>query len=247
MLLEERINEIIKILKKEEIVYTKNLAEIFNASESTIRRDLNILEKKELINRVHGGAIIKENNKSKSLDKKVFINKNSKEKIGRYAGNLLKGGESIYLDGGSTTFKMIKYLKDKNITVVTNGIMHIGELMKYNIKSYILGGLTKSSTGVVIGSQSMENLSQYSFDYAFLGVDGIDFEKGYTTSDLEEAKLKKKAMKLSTKTYILADESKFAKSNFVKISDIKEAIIITDKDIDNISMDIRKATDILEV
>ena len=248
MLFEDRVIEIMKYIKRDGSVTTKKLVEELNTSESTIRRDLVELEKIGKLTRVHGGAIRKKVHREEdSLDDKFLLNKNSKEKIAKRAASLVEDGDSIYLDGGSTTFEMIKYLKGKDITVVTNGINHIFELMKNDIKSYVLGGYIKKVTGVVLGAQSFENIKQFSFDYAFMGANGIDNKKGFTTSDLEEAKLKAEAISLGQEVYILADKSKFGKVYFVKIADIKDANIITDEALENIAEDIKEKTKILEV
>lgn len=248
MLFEDRVIEIMKYIKRDGSVTTKKLVEDLNTSESTIRRDLVELEKIGKLTRVHGGAIRRRvHSEEESLDDKFLLNKNSKEKIAKRAADLVKDKDSIYLDGGSTTFEMIKYLKGKDITVVTNGIYHIAELMKNDIKAYILGGYIKKVTGVVLGAQSFENISQFSFDYAFMGANGIDIKKGYTTSDLEEAKLKRQAMALGQEVYILADKSKFSKVYFVKIADLQDGKIITDESIENIPEEISEKTEILEV
>lgn len=248
MLFEDRVIEIMKYIKRDGSVTTKKLMEDLNTSESTIRRDLVELEKIGKLTRVHGGAIRRRvHSEEESLDDKFLLNKSSKEKIAKKAADLVKDGDSIYLDGGSTTFEMIKYLKGKDITVVTNGIYHISELMKNNIKAYVLGGYIKKVTGVVLGAQSFENISQFSFDYAFMGANGIDIKKGYTTSDLEEAKLKRQAMALGQEVYILADKSKFRKVYFVKIADLEDGKIITDESIENIPEEISDKTEILEV
>ncbi|MBZ4683700.1 MAG: DeoR family transcriptional regulator, fructose operon transcriptional repressor [Fusobacteriaceae bacterium] len=229
MLINERYDLIINYLKEKETATVKELTEVTNSSEATIRRDLIELEKKALLKRVHGGATIIDDNIELSMASKTSINKEEKEIIAKFAASLVNDGEYIFLDAGSTTFQIIKYLAKKNIKVVTNGIDHILELAKYNITSYVIGGQIKETTRALIGIEAYEQLLKHNFSRAFLGVNSLSYERGYSTPDTEEALIKKTVINLSKKSYVLADSSKFGKDTFCKFGELKDAIIITDK------------------
>lgn len=234
MLTEERHSIILEVLKKEGIVKLNELVNLTNTSESTIRRDLTFLESKKALKRVHGGAtLLKGSQEEPSYNEKLIQKVSEKSKIAKYAADLIEDGDCVYLDGGTTTFEMIKYINKKNIFVVTNGIKHIDDLLENNINGYILGGKVKAITKVVVGFDALMNFEKFRFDKVFLGINGIHLDCGFTTPELEEASLKKAALKLSKEAFILADESKFGEITFVKVGDLKEATIITDVKVEN--------------
>jgi DeoR family fructose operon transcriptional repressor len=150
-----------------------------------------------------------------------------KKQIAQYAASLVEEGDSIYLDAGSTVFEMISSLQVKDIVVVTNGLMHLPQLLERNIETYVIGGYAKPKTNAIIGRGALASLEQYRFDKCFLGVNGIHPHSGYTTPDQEEAMIKQKAMTLSRESFVLADDSKFSEITFAKIADLHEATIIT--------------------
>lgn len=228
MLTSERRKIILESIRNEGSLKLKKMMDLTDSSESTIRRDLNDLERKGLIVREHGGAALR-NNYEESVDDKSSLYQDEKEEIGKYAASLVQNGDCIFLDAGTTIFHLIRYLEDKDVLVVTNGINHLEELKKYNIKAYLTGGLIKFKTKALIGREAIKTLSDYNFDKCFLGVNSISLDKGYTTPDPEEAFVKSTAKDLSKKTYVLADSTKFGKVSFARIASLEEAIIITDR------------------
>lgn len=244
MLINKRHEEILLAVNRNEIISVKELVDITNTSESTIRRDLVDLEKKDLLVRVHGGAARVDNNFEASVESKTVIHSDEKELIAKYAAEVVVDGDYIFLDAGSTTFRLIKYLDKKKVTVVTNGITHIPELMKYRISTYIIGGLVKDTTSALVGKTAHETLREYHFTKAFIGVNSLSIKGGYTTPDPEESMLKELAMKNSDKVFVLADSSKFNRNSFSKFGDLNQAIIITDRLLDK---DYLKETEVREL
>lgn len=229
MLSQERYDLIMSLLKNKEIVKLKEIADVLKTSESTLRRDLTYLEEQGFLKRVHGGATLPENSYELDFNTKVIQNKSEKDMIGKLSSELILDGECIFIDAGTTTERIIKYLSGRNITVVTNGATHISELMKYNIECHILGGRIKKITGALVGIETMEALRKYNFNKCFLGANGVDLNSGYTTPDIEEAEIKREVMKRSQNSYILVDSKKFGKVSFISFGELKDGIIITDK------------------
>ncbi|MBS8264503.1 DeoR/GlpR transcriptional regulator [Mesobacillus boroniphilus] len=228
MLTPERHQLILQIIKEKPIVKIQELVDLTEASESTIRRDLTILEEGKFLKRVHGGAArLRGKLQEPSMVEKSTKYLQEKKQIAHYAARLVEEGDSIYLDAGSTVFEMINFLSVKDIVVVTNGLMHLPQLLERNIETYVIGGYAKPKTNAIIGRGALESLEQYRFDKCFLGVNGIHPHSGYTTPDQEEAMIKQKAMSLSRESFVLADESKFSEITFAKIADLHEAAIIT--------------------
>lgn len=228
MLTEERQRLILEILHTKGTVRIQELVDMLGASESTIRRDLSFLERKNKLKRVHGGAaLLKQTRTELSMNEKVSRNLPEKQKIGAYAARLVQDGDCIFLDAGTTTYQMINYLTAKNITVVTTGITHLEPLSDKGIVTYIIGGYVRSITKAVIGQAAIEMLRKFRFDKTFLGVNGIHPDYGFTTPDPEEAAIKSLALKLAQNAYVLADDSKFHDVTFSEIAPLEDAKIIT--------------------
>ncbi|PHD70382.1 DeoR family transcriptional regulator [Bacillus sp. AFS043905] len=229
MLTTERHQFILSILKEQGTVKLQELVDQLQASESTIRRDLVHLEEMKLLKRVHGGAsLLQRKGLEPTTMEKQYKARAEKQLIAKLAASFIEKNDCIYLDAGTTTAEMIPYLKDKNITVLTNGLMHIPKLIELEIKTVLVGGMIKFSTNAIIGSNAVQFLNEYRFDKCFLGMNGIHQELGFTTPDPEEALLKKMALRLSNETYVLADSSKLNEATFAKVADVSDAIILTD-------------------
>lgn len=229
MLTTERHQFILSILKEQGTVKLQELVDQLQASESTIRRDLVQLEEMKLLKRVHGGAsLLQRKGLEPTTMEKQYKARAEKQLIAKLAASFIVKNDCIYLDAGTTTAEMIPYLNDKNITVLTNGLMHIPKLIELEIKTVLVGGMIKFSTNAIIGSNAVQFLNEYRFDKCFLGMNGIHQELGFTTPDPEEALLKKMALRLSNETYVLADSSKLNEATFAKVADVSDAIILTD-------------------
>ena len=141
------------------------------------------MEKQRLLKRVHGGAaVLTGKGQEPTMVEKSSKNIQIKHQIARYAANIVEQGDCVYLDAGSTTFEMIPFLINKDVTVVTNGLMHIEALVENNIRAYLLGGMMKSRTKALIGAMAQESMQKYRFDKCFLGANGVHEQLGFTTS-----------------------------------------------------------------
>lgn len=228
LLTEERHQLIMELLHTKGTVRIQELVEKLDASESTVRRDLSFLEKRNKLKRVHGGAaLLKRKREELSMTEKSLRNLPEKRKIGAYAASLVEEGDCIFLDAGTTTYQMIDHLSAKDITVVTTGITHLEPLLNKGIATYIIGGFVRGVTKAVIGQTAIQALSKFRFDKTFLGVNGVHYEYGFTTPNPEEAAVKSAALKLAQSVYVLADDSKFHEVTFSEIAPLKEAEIIT--------------------
>jgi len=234
MLTEERHKLIIDILSKKGIVKINEFVSLTDTSESTIRRDLTYLESINALKRVHGGATLLNRSYTElSYNEKLDKNINEKSIIAEYAASLVQEGDCIYLDAGTTTFEMIKHMNKANIFVVTNGLKHLDALVEKGINAYILGGKVKAITKAIIGIDAVRSIEKFRFDKAFIGINGIHFNYGYTTPDIEEAAMKENAIKFSKESFVLADDSKFGEITFCKVAELNKASIITNAKVEN--------------
>ena len=234
MLLIDRWIEISEFVKEKKYASIDEIMEKFQLSRSTVRRTLIAMEEKKLLKRVRGGAeAIEEVDAILPMDFQEVFNANKEDKIiiAKKAASLIQDNDVIFIDSGSTCFYMIDYIKAKEITVVTNGIMHIQKLMAKGINTYILGGYAKPEKNLIMGEDMVNKISVMNFDKAFLGTMGIDARSGFTTMMLEDGEVKKAVIKSSDKCYILADKSKFNVRKFYTYGDFTEATIITNSEI----------------
>lgn len=230
MLTDERKNRIIELLKKENIVKSQTLVQLLNASESTIRRDLKELEEDGLLKRVHGGARINQNLSLEfSVTEKKLINVVQKKVIAELAVAQINENDIIFLDAGTTTIEMIPLIPNKNIRVVTNAPKHATMLAEMGIPTMILGGDIKLSTNAVLGTSAIQQLKQLRLNKAFIGINAIDSNYGFTTPDIEEALVKRTAFECSEEVFVVADHTKFNKAAFCKVANIESAKILTDE------------------
>lgn len=229
LLTTERHEFIQSLLKKQGTVKLQEIVDQLQVSESTIRRDLVQLEEMKVLKRVHGGASLLQR---KGLEPTTSEKQNramaEKRAIAYLASSFIENNDCIYLDAGTTVSEMIPYLKNKNVTVITNGLMHIAKLIDLQIKTVFVGGSIKFSTNAIVGSTAVQFLSEYRMDKCFLGMNGIHHELGFTTPDPDEALLKKTAIRLSSESYVLADSTKLTEATFAKVADVTDAMIITD-------------------
>lgn len=231
MLSIERESKILELLKSKEIIKLKEIVDSLKISEATARRDLATLEEKDLIKRVHGGAILNfpiDTTKDFNIQYRESINSDEKEIIAKYAAKLIKENSVIYLDAGTTTRHMIKYLKKLNVKVITNGLNLISELEKYKIETILIGGKVKNKTSCTTGFSAVKYLKTFNFDYVFIGANGFSLN-GYSTPDSDEAIIKNGAVEQGKKIYFLCDNSKEGKESLTIFSTIDQGVLITDK------------------
>lgn len=230
MLTPERHQIILDLLNEKRVAKLQELVDATSSSESTIRRDLSQLENEKKLKRVHGGAsLLMQKSLELSILEKSSQNVKEKELIAKYAAALIRNGDCIFLDAGTTVLQMIPHITAKEIKVVTNGVTHLEALQEQGIDTYLTGGYLKQKTRALIGKGAIEGIKQYHFDKCFIGVNGIHIDYGFTTADPEEAILKEVAINLSQEAFILGDSSKFSEITFAQIAKLKQAVIITNE------------------
>ena len=229
---EERHNVILEIVNERKSVTVQELMKLLEISESTIRRDLNLLDKEGFLIKVHGGAMAN-NSGYYTVDDDVVVrkglNRDEKLVIARYAAGLIEAGDIIYLDAGTTTELMIDFITRKDVTFVTNSFSHAKKLSEKGLTTYILGGEFKPVTEAIVGEEAILCLDKYNFTKGFWGTNGITVKNGFSTPDVKEAMVKRKSMQQTKERYILSDYSKFSQISSVSFADFESARIITSK------------------
>ena len=213
----DRHEKIMQLLVQHKSISVKTLCDLLQASEATIRRDLTQLENENKLERTHGGAFINDSiklNYEETFNQKEFIAADEKRKIARAAFEMIKPGDSIVLDAGTTTIELARLIGDSDMPmmIVTNATT-ISAILARNAKVelYVLGGKVRLNTLATVGSVASEMLKRYNVSKAFLGVNGITIENGLTTPDLEEAEMKRTMLSIADERIILTDSTKFQK------------------------------------
>ena len=229
---EERQHIIMNSLVKKGSAQVTELADILQVSSVTIRKDLTELEKANKLYRSHGRAIMLNpftNNRSVNEKEKLFTEQ--KTLIGREAAKLITTNDSIILASGTTVHALARNIVPMGRLTVVSASLQVSEILTEheNIDIMQLGGMVRHSSLSVVGEYSELILKNCAFSKLYLGVDGIDFEFGFSTTDMREATLNQKMMQTAQKTIVLADSSKFGKRGFAKIGNTEDIdIIITD-------------------
>lgn len=214
--LEERHISIIEELKNSKKRTVKQFAEQFSVTPETIRRDLAQLEDEGKLKRVHGGAMLKGKlTFEPPFQKKLQKAKKEKQIIGAIAASLVKDGDTIMIDCGTTTYQIVNGLQSKqNLTIITTSIAlshkicMIMDETNWQAKVIILSGHLNVSQQSLSGSLTIDQLEKFCVDKAFISCGGITTE-GITDYDIEEARVSEKMIDKASKTYVLADSSKF--------------------------------------
>lgn len=231
----ERRDNIIQILNKEGKVRVDELSEQFSVTTVTIRNDLDFLEKKGILHRTHGGALIRKNvYEDPTLEEKQKLHSEEKQHIGKKAVEMIEDGDSILLDSGTTTLEISRHLEGKkNLTVMTNAMQIAMDLVgKSEITVMLTGGTVRSESYSLVGPDSENMINNYFFDKLFLGVDGLDIEHGLTTPNPMEAQLNRMMVERAQKVIAVTDSSKFGRHSFSYICDLDViSTVITDKNI----------------
>lgn len=246
MIPDERQDKIIYILKDKKFIKTEKLSKKLYVSQATIRRDLNFMEKKGLIKRVKGGAILISEPKHPPYDYTSTVNVDEKNHIANLAIKFIKNGQKIFIDPSTTAYKIIDKLSPfSNLTFLTYGIHTASKLCELNnTEVYMMGGKIDKSYLCTSGVSAYKDVRIHYSNIAFISCRGFS-SKGAYESDENESYIKKEFSKNTECLVLLVDSSKFNLTHFnlsVCIEDID--IIITDKKPPNNIIQIAKENEI---
>ncbi len=244
----ERQKKIVESLKTDGAVLVSRLSLELGVTEETIRRDLEKLEKQELLVRTHGGAIpIGDSNREMSLEKRKGLNTEVKERLAHEAAGYVVPGDTIFLDASTTTFYMARELKNtKDVTVVTNSMRVISELSGLpDVRVIGIGGFASNNQSFV-GNLACHYLEENFFaNKVFFSSRGVTKNGGILDSNESECGIKKCMLQNADTRYYLCDKSKIGRIGFAKLADFSEIdVFITEK---NLDLDMAKLLDDLNV
>jgi DeoR/GlpR family transcriptional regulator of sugar metabolism len=209
MLTSQRQSIILDLLRREGQVIAKHVAEEFNLSEDTIRRDLREMAAQGLLKRVHGGALPL-SPELPGFTARVSVASDEKQALGAYAAGMIRPGQTIFLDGGTTTAEIVRHLpRDFTFTIVTHSPTIAGELEHHPTAEVILiGGRLYKHSMVATGASAIVAISLVRPDIFFLGVTAVHPAHGLSTGDFEEATIKRHITQCSVETYVMLTQEK---------------------------------------
>lgn len=232
MFAEERREKILTKVKSTGRVFVKDLAEEFDVSIDTIRRDLKIIEDEGLIKKTHGGAISVSKVRRLPIDEKIRYGEGTKHQnsVAKLAASFIEEGDTVYIGGASIHYILLKYLPlDKVYTVVTNSLKVAEKLKSYsNIETYIVCGKIKHEEGIV-DALATEFVKDLRIDVAFLTGGGLSSKHGLSSSTPEGAIFQRTVAEVSSKKICLINFDKIGNEFFSKTLDLKDLdLIVTD-------------------
>lgn len=236
MLANQRREQIAEYVKKNGAITVSYIMNTYKVSTETVRKDLNELEKLNLLERVHGGAVCKNKVKHyKILSDRLDENKGRKAELAQVAAKLIRENDVVAIDAGSTAIEVANAIKRtvKNITVVTYSLeifeMFAGE---DGYKAVLIGGEYLEKEKAFYGSLAEETAEKLNFDKAFVFPSSVSVSSGASDYMTEFYNIQKTYIKNSNEVYFLADSTKFETTAFMKLCDIKGYTIITDSGLD---------------
>jgi len=242
----ERHQQILDTALSRGRVEVAGLARDLSVTPETVRRDLTALERRGVLRRVHGGAIAVER---LGVEPPVVDREGTaaaeKDRIARAALDELPDGGSIIVDGGTSAIRLAELLPtDRELTVVTHSLAVATILIsRPSLTLHLLGGLIRPRTYSAVGDWTRTQLSEVFADVAFLGTNGVSVDRGLSTPDLAEARVKKAIMAAARRSVVLADHTKFGREDFALVAPLSEVdTIVTDDGVDvELASDVEQA------
>lgn len=236
MNLAERQSRIVEMVMAQGAVTIADICEAFGVSDMTARRDLNELDRRGLLRRVHGGAVA---NFGRSYEPpfttRATKQQEAKISIGRRAAELIYDGDSVALDVGTTTLEIVPGLVGKkNLTIVTSCLQianRVVDLLSLEIDARLIltGGIVRPRELSLIGALAEHTYRELHVDKAFIGIGGISLEDGLTEYNFEDAQIKKMLIQSAKEKIVVADGSKFGVTTFASVAPLEAVdIVVTD-------------------
>lgn len=248
--MEERRRTILRELDERGRVRVADLSRELGCSEVTIRNDIKNMDMEGLLQRVHGGAIKREESPVRKYSaESIYRHTDRKKKIAACAYEYIEDRDTIIIDDASSSFYLAVHIKnhpEKSVAVVTNSLLVGNELAgSKHVELYMVGGHVGGHLAATMGDAALENMRSFHVDKAFIGVHGINFEVGLTSIATPQMQVKHAILKAAKEVYVLADSSKFGGGYLSVICPITDVhLIITDDEVAKENIKIAKELDV---
>lgn len=244
-LMADRRNNILEEVLKKGTVSVHDLAQKFNVSYETIRKDLTYLESQKLVIKEHGGATSIQNNVENPFNVRSKENIELKQKLVKSAISLIPKGATVMLGTGSTVLELAKLLVMRDdLKIFTNSLPVATYLLSSNNECYLLGGKLRPKSSSVYGGWTENLVKQIQVSICFLGSDGFYNFGGPTSPSYSDASIDSVILQQARKKYILADKTKFKRNSLYQITTWNNITgLVTNKDVnDDLLSEVKQQT-----
>lgn len=227
-----RLRQMEQYILENDTVSMEDLCARFNISMNTTRMDVASLVKKGTVKKIYGGVCANQMNNLIPFEDRRLRNMEMKRAIGRAAADLIKDGDVIYLDSGTTTMYIVDFMEDKkNVTIITNSFNAITRALPYsNLTVICLPGTLERRTNSFVSAETGRMLERYNIQKAFMAATGVGAGGEVTNSSPLEFEIKGSAIKNSVHSYLLVDSSKFGRTSLMRYANLAQMErIITDE------------------
>ncbi|GAB3280663.1 DeoR/GlpR family DNA-binding transcription regulator [Kineosporia babensis] len=240
MTAQQRLNKVLEFVTERGNVSIADVAEALDVSPATVRRDLNLLAQQRLLTRTHGGASALGSGYELPLQYKLVRQADGKAAIAKAVAGLVSPGDSVGLNGGTTTSEVARVLGSSErllargstpgITIVTNALNIAYELsVREHVKIVVTGGVPRSQSYELVGPLVAATLREFSLDLAVLGVDGLTGRFGATTIHEGEAEVSRQIATVARRVVVAADSTKLGRTTFARICPLEQIdTLVTD-------------------
>lgn len=227
-----RQSEILTLLGTEGAVSITELADRFEVSDETVRRDVRQLENLGHVQKVHGGVRLPENIFESPWRHRQYEQSDAKQAIGRACAELVPDGASLTIESSTTAFWVARALRtQRNLSVITNGVEIARELCgRNNNRIYLSGGEMSNGTMSTLGPAAIDYIAQFTPDMAIIGASALDPARGLCDFHMQEAEIARAIVGTATKIIVIADATKFERRALVHVCSLARIdILITDR------------------
>ncbi|RZS91628.1 DeoR family transcriptional regulator [Motilibacter rhizosphaerae] len=244
MTAQQRLNQVLELVIQQGNVSIAEICESLGVSTATVRRDLNTLAEQRLVTRTHGGAAALGSGYELPLQYKIARQAEAKKAIAAAVAELVSPGDSVGLNGGTTTTEVARVLARADrlagsgdapgVTIVTNALNIAYELsVREHVKIVVTGGVPRRQSYELVGPLVGSSLRDFSLELAVLGVDGITARFGATTVHEGEAEASRQLASVAQRVVVAADSSKLGRTTFARICPLDAVdVLVTDVDVE---------------
>jgi len=232
MFMSARQSQIVELAKSRGRILVDGMAELFDVTPQTIRRDLNELCDSGKLVRIHGGALYPTTNENVQYEKRRLIAADSKSAIGRVAAGLIPDNASLFINIGTTTEAVAKaLLQHRNLLVVTNNI-NVANILRASPSAEVVlsGGVVRHSDGAVVGDAAVDFFSRVKVDFAIVGASAIDTDGSLLDFDMREVRVAQAIMANAQSVILVSDATKFQRRAPMRIAHMSQIdTFVTDR------------------
>ena len=231
-MLTDRLNEILELARQTGRVTVDALAERFQVTPQTIRKDLGELCQRRLLARVHGGAIVSSGVENVQYEARRLMAPEQKVAIGLAAATLIPNNASLFINIGTTTEAVARaLLQHKELMVITNNINVASEMRLYpQIEVVIASGVVRRSDGGIVGEAAVDFIRQFKVDFAIIGASAIDEDGALLDYDYREVKVAQAIIQNARNVVLVVDSTKFNRTAPVRIAHLDQVdVVVTDR------------------